>query len=100
MDAVETIHLEENHGTPLERRSSRRSRDFAVGIPALDLIQLLDANALNLRPFFALGANCDYTTGRDEEFLIAVPNLFRGVNQGTVYPSNSARGPEGIDTNS
>ena len=35
----------------------------------------LDVNALNFCPFSALGVSYNYNTGRDEELLVAVPNL-------------------------
>lgn len=35
----------------------------------------LDVNALNFCPFSMLGVNYNYNTGRDEELLVAVPNL-------------------------
>jgi len=35
----------------------------------------LDVNALNFCPFSALGVTYNYDTGRDDELLVAVPNL-------------------------
>lgn len=45
------------------------------GIPVPELMYSLDVNALNFCPFSMLGVNYNYNTGRDEELLVAVPNL-------------------------
>jgi len=46
-----------------------------LGIPVPELTYSLDVNALNFCPFFALGVGYNYNTGRDDELLVAVPNL-------------------------
>ena len=45
------------------------------GIPVPELVYSLDVNALNFCPFSMLGVNYNYNTGRNEELLVAVPNL-------------------------
>lgn len=45
------------------------------GIPVPELMYSLDVNALNFCPFSMLEVNYNYNTGRNEELLVAVPNL-------------------------
>jgi hypothetical protein len=60
------------------------------GIPVPALIYSLDVNALNFCPFSMLGVNYNYNTGRDEELLVAVPNLVESSWVRHAYP-NCAR---------
>jgi len=67
-----------------------------LGIPVPELMYSLDVNALNFCPFSALGVSYNYNTGRDDELLVAVPNL---VESCWVCDSrsNPARGPAIVD---
>ena len=63
------------------------------GIPVPELTYSLDVNALNFCPFSMLGVSYNYNTGRDEELLVAVPNLVEScwVCPSCLIPVQEAR---------
>jgi len=54
---------------------------------------LLDIDALKFCPFSELGVNYNYNTGRDDELLVAVPNLVESCWVWDSCSSPAARGP-------